>query len=398
MMPMRTLRTMLASAAFVGLAAAPAFALDGADLVAKFNAAAAQNGTTITYDGADVDGDTVTLTNVTVKTVTETDKDVKIGEVTLEGVEEYDDGSYYVETVSLPDIDLSETEGSLSVKDIVFGGLSIPANPAGGTIDDMLLYESASTGPITVTTKGKQVFALESIEANLNRQENDTGFDFDATLKAMKADLSDVEDAKAKDAIQKLGLTSVAGDMTMKGSWEIASGKIALDEYALDFANIGKLNLTFSISGYTLEFIKAIQEAMKAQEANPNKEEANQALGLSMMGLMQQLTFNDASIRFDDASITKRVLDYLGKEQGTTGDQLAQSLKGLVPIMMAQLNVPELQNQVSAAANAYLDAPKSLTIAAKPEKPVPFPMIIGAAMGAPNTVPSVLGVKVSAND
>jgi hypothetical protein len=29
---------------------------------------------------------------------------------------------------------------------------------------------------------------------------------------------------------------------------------------------------------------------------------------------------------------------------------------------------------------------------------VPFPMIMGAAMGAPNTLPQVLGVKVSAND
>lgn len=144
--------------------------------------------------------------------------------------------------------------------------------------------------------------------------------------------------------------------------------------------------------------MKALQEANKAAQANPNKEEANQAMGLAMLGLMQQLTFNSASIRFDDASITKKALDYAGSQQGVTGEQLAQSLKAMVPIMMAQLNIPELQNQVSAAVNAYLDAPKSLTISAEPEKPVPFPMIMGAAMGAPNTIPSVLGVKVTAND
>ena len=103
---------------------------------------------------------------------------------------------------------------------------------------------------------------------------------------------------------------------------------------------------------------------MKAADANPNKEEANQAMGLAMMGLLQQLTFNSASIRFDDATITKRVLDYIGWQQGVSGDQLAQSLKGMVPMMMAQLNVPELQNQVSTAVNSYLDAPKSLTISA----------------------------------
>ena len=43
MMPTRNLRLMLASAAFIGLSG-PAFALDGADLVTKLNAAYALNG------------------------------------------------------------------------------------------------------------------------------------------------------------------------------------------------------------------------------------------------------------------------------------------------------------------------------------------------------------------
>ena len=260
------------------------------------------------------------------------------------------------------------------------------------------MYKRQGTGPVTVTVKGKQVFSMEGSEANITKQESDAGFDFDATLSAIKADLSGVEDPKAKDAIEKLGLKTLDGEMTMKGSWELASGNVALEEYAFDFANVGRLALAVDFSGYTLAFMKSMQEAVKAQDANPNKEQADQAMGLAMMGLVQQLTFNSASIRFDDATITKRVLDYIGSQQGVTGDQLAQSLKGMVPLMMAQLNVPELQNQVSTAVNTYLDGPKSLTIAAEPEKPVPFPMIIGAAMGAPNTVPSVLGVKVTAND
>lgn len=397
MMHTRNFRLMLASAAFVSLTG-PAFALDGAALMTKLNAAYAVSGATIAYDGVEVDGDTVTVKGATLKMTAKPDQTVKIGDVTMEGVVENDDGGYYVETVSLPDVNVTEAEASVSAKDIAIGGMSIPGNPAGGTIDDMLLYESAGTGPVVVTAKGKQVFSMEGSEGNLTRQESDAGFDFDATLTGLKADLSMVEDAKSKDAIDKLGLTNLSGEVTMKGSWEMASGNIQLEEYAFDFANIGRLNLSFDISGYTLEFFKAMQEAMKTAEANPNKEEANQAMGLAMMGLMQQLTFNSAEIRFDDASITKKALDYAGAQQGVTGDQLAQSLKGLVPIMLAQLNVPELQNQVTTAVNSYLDAPKNMTISAEPANPVPFPMIVGAAMGAPNTIPSVLGVKVTAND
>ncbi|MDR9760003.1 hypothetical protein RJJ37_10180 [Rhizobium redzepovicii] len=392
---MRNLRLMMASTAFLALAG-PSFALDGADMMKKLNAATSAGGTVITFEKADVDGDTVTATGVQVGYANLPGDTLKIGELTFEGVEETEGGGYHAKTVSFPDIDMSQEEGRFSAKDIEIAGLTIPANATGETLNDILLYETVSTGPIALNVKGKDVFAIEGIESNLERQ--DGGFTYDANVAGLKADLSQVEDASAKDAIEKLGLTTIDGTVTMKGSWEVDSGKIAVDEYAFDFKNIGRLNIAVDFSGYTLAFVKSLQEAVKTAEANPNKEEANQAVGLAMLGLMQQLTFNSASIRFDDASITKKALDYAGAQQGVTGDQLTQSLKGLVPIMMAQLNLPELQNQVSAAVNTYLDGPKNLTVSAAPEKPVPFPMIIGAAMGAPNTIPSVLGVKVTAND
>jgi hypothetical protein len=53
---------------------------------------------------------------------------------------------------------------------------------------------------------------------------------------------------------------------------------------------------------------------------------------------------------------------------------------------------------LSQAVNTYLDKPGSFTVTAQPQNPVPFPMILGAGMGAPNTLPKVLGVKVTAND
>lgn len=399
MMHTRKIRLMMASAALLTLAG-PAFALDGADLMKKLDAATSVNGTTITYDKAEVDGDKVTVSGVQLKVASQPGEqtNLKVGDLTFEGVEETEGGGYHAETVSFPDVAVNQSEGSLTVKDILLSGLTIPADAKGDTLNNILLYESASTGPITLSAKGKEVFSLESTESNLARQENDAGFDFDATASGLKSDLSSIEDAKTKDALEKLGLTTLDGAITMKGSWEVEDGNIALTEYAFDFKNVGRLNFAFDISGYTLAFIKSMQEATKAAQANPNKEQANQAMGLAMMGLMQQLTFNSAEIRFDDASITKKALDYAGSQQGVTGEQMAQSLKGLVPLMMAQLNVPELQNQVSTAVNTYLDGPKNLTITAAPEKPVPFPMIMGAAMGAPNTVPSVLGVKVTAND
>ncbi|MFB2551180.1 hypothetical protein [Ensifer soli] len=392
----RSFRLMLAGVAFACLGS-NAFALDGADVVAKFNAANAVSGATVGYGSVDVSGSTVTLKGAKV-TMTGQPEALEIGDVTLSGVSETAGGGYRIETVALPDVDKAKDGMRVTVGDIVFGGVTVPAQATNASLDTMLLYDRTSTGPIRVTVKDREVFSATGTTATMSRQASGNGVDFDAALSGIKADLSGVEDPKAKDAIQKLGLQTLSGKVTAKGSWELDSGTIALDEYAFDFADVGRLNLELAISGYTLKFVQALQDAVKAAEANPNKEQANQAMGLAMMGLMQQLTFNGAAIRFDDASLTKRVLDYVGGQQGVSGDQLAQSLKGLVPIMIAQLQLPELQNQLTTAANAYLDQPKSLTVRAAPPSPVPFPMIAGAAMGAPRTLPGVLGVTVTAND
>ncbi len=184
----------------------------------------------------------------------------------------------------------------------------------------------------------------------------------------------------------------------MKGSWEIEPGTIDLEEYAFDFKNVGRLNLALSLSGYTLDFIKSVQETARAAESTKDQEAAKQAAGLAMLGLLQQLTFNSAEINFEDQGITKRGLDYAGKKQNVSGKQMAMMVKGMAPLMLAQLNMPKLQNSLSAAINTYLDNPRSLTISAEPQNPIPLPMLIGAAQAAPNTLPDMLGLTVSANE
>ncbi|PDT11591.1 hypothetical protein [Rhizobium sp. M1] len=391
----RTTRLMLSGAAFFSLAGS-AFALDGANLLKKINAAYEAQGGTISADGVNIDGTTVTLKNVTFKPTG--GESLPIGEVTLSGVEEDEDGGYYIEEAAFPDINKTGDGVTVTAQELTLGGISVPATSGGDTLDTMMLYETAHTGPLKVVKDGAEVFSVLQSDMNLTLREDESGFDFDGAFKSMKADLSKTDDPKTKDAIEKLALQHVQGDITMKGAWELGPGTIDVSEIAFDFTNIGKLNLGFKISGYTMPFVKSMQDAMKESEANPNKEQAQQALGLAMLGLMQQLSFEGAQVRFEDASITKRALDYAGAQQNISGKQMADSLKAMTPIMLAQLNIPELQNAVSAAVNTFLDDPKSLTVKAAPEKPVPFPTIVGAAMGAPNTLPQVLGVKVSAND
>jgi len=60
--------------------------------------------------------------------------------------------------------------------------------------------------------------------------------------------------------------------------------------------------------------------------------------------------------------------------------------------------MPELEQQISTAVNAYLDDPKSLEVSSEPAQPLPFPQIMGAAMGNPADVAKTLNVQITANE
>lgn len=396
----RLIGLLLAGASFTALAQS-AYALDGQDIVTNFNKLTSANGATLSIEGSEVDGDTVTLTGAKLTLSSATTQEpndtvLPIGDVTLEGVTE-EEGDYSIEKASFADIDVKEKDGGVTAKDIYLEGVYLPANPEPGSLDSVLIAQTFHVGAVAVTDKGKQVASLDEFTTSYTLSDDESKVDLEAAVTGIKIDAASAPDPKTQEAVKALGLETIAGDFTMKADWTLADGKMNLTEYALDLENVGRLNITFSLSGYTLDFVKSLQEALKASEANPNKEAGQQALGMAMLGLMQQLSYNGASIRFDDAGITAKALDYAGKQQGVDGKQFAQSLKGMAPMMLAQLNIPDLQAQISSALNAYLDNPKSIEVSATPAQPLPVPQIMGAAMGNPADLAKTLNVQVKAN-
>ena len=170
-----------------------------------------------------------------------------------------------------------------------------------------------------------------------------------------------------------------------------------LSKYTLALDKVGTLNMTLDLSGYTREFMKSLKELQAKALAKPGDKSAQQALGIGMLGLMQQLSFGGMSLRFDDNSITKKLLAYAGKQKGVSAEQMAQAVKAMLPMGLAKLKNPQFQQEIDAAVGKYLDDPKNIAISAAPDKPVGFPTIMGSAMAAPQTLPDVLNIKVTAN-
>ena len=128
--------------------------------------------------------------------------------------------------------------------------------------------------------------------------------------------------------------------------------------------------------------------------ANP---EGSDSTGMAMLGLISQLYLNNARLAITDNSLTNKLLDHYAQRNGQTRDQLVQQLQAMLPSMLAYIQNPAFQTKVQEAVSAYLTNPENLSIVVAPQTPVPATQVMGAAMGAPQTLPEVLNLDITAN-
>ncbi|SOE17372.1 hypothetical protein SAMN05877838_2271 [Hoeflea halophila] len=373
----------------------PALALDADDFATKLAAISSQSGTSLSFSAVEPDGSTIVLKSVRVQAPGQAP--FNAGDITFYGVEEVNDGSYHADQALFEDIQIVDGPTKVSITGIQMSNLKIPPvkqvyDPA----DNIGFFQSISTGQINFEHEGDKVFSLGGTKVNLDSGDDGNRVDIKMSGSDLWIDLDRLDDAKARQGLAELGYQTLTGDISVDGMWQMDTGILNVTEmFSLD--DVGSLSLSMQVSGYTRELVEAMQQAQKAAAENPDKKAAEQALGLSMLGLMQQLSFNSAAIRFEDASVTERALAFAGKQQGVSGDQMRMALKGMLPLMLGQIGIPELQKQIAAAANVYLDNPQNITITAKPESPVALPVIMGAGMGDPKSLVDLLNVEVSAN-
>ncbi|MFJ7353738.1 hypothetical protein ACIQWS_06170 [Phyllobacterium sp. NPDC097923] len=388
------LHLMAATTALVVVFAGSAYAVDGNAVAARLKAVYGEQGGTLEYANVETNGSTVTLKD-TKLSAAGAKESFNAGDVTLSDVSDVSGGGFKIGSVTVPDIKFSpadEPDSKISVEGIKLEGITLPAEGATEPLAKMLQYQKGGLKHFNVNSKGKDVFSADNLTVSVSPFTASAPVVFTSNVAIFKADLSGVEDPKTKDTIKALGYETLSGKIDMNGSWNIPDGRLNVDKFAFAADNAGTLGMKFDISGYTLDFIKGIQDAVKSGDGKPDD-----AKGMAMLGLMQQLSFTGASIRFDDASLTNKALDYAAKQQGAKRTDLVNQGKAILPMMAAQLGNAEFAQALGTAVSAYLDSPKNIEIKAAPAKPVPFAIIAAGGMADPKSLIKTLGVTVNAN-
>ena len=379
-----------------------AFAQDTAAIADRIKATAAAQGTVLGWTGVTGDASSMVLEGVTVKAAN-MDEALPIGNVTLSGIVEQN-GGYRVETTTTSPISTTSEGVTFDMSPIVIRGWTIPAENSTDPLAALSLYESAEMASASVKMADKTVFSIEGLSAVISPIVEGKPMDFTGGIASFSGDLSGVTDPQTKAVVDAFGYQTINGSYQTAGTWNLADGRMNITQNEFIVENAGKFGFKFDFSGYTLDFIKQMQEVQKKMAAQPAGETTDSAADMEMLGLMQQLSLNGATIRFDDASLTGKILDFVAQQQGQKREDIVNLAKAGLPFALMQLQLPDLAAAISPAINAYLDDPRSIEIKAAPPAPVPFTMLGGAAMANPNdpgaaakAIWSMLGVTVTAN-
>jgi Clathrin, heavy-chain linker. len=391
----RLLLGKLAASTFLVLVTgAGAQAQDAAAVAERFKAVLGEQGVEMTWASISGSSPSFALQGVKVTPTGETDA-LEIGEVTFEGVSE-DNGDYVIEKMSTESFSKTEEGITVDISPLSFTGVRLPVDHAANPVGSMLFYSGAELDNITVKVGDKTAFSLQTLSAEVTPPADGKPMTFTGSAEKFTADLSLIEDAQTQNALKAMGYQTITGNFELAGTWQPTDGRMSLDQYDITVDDAGTFGMTFDIGGYTTNFVKSMQELQKQLATQPDDAD-NSAQGLAMLGLMQQLTFHGASLRWDDDSLAEKVIDYVAKLQNMKPDDIKNQAKAIVPFLTGQLNNPELSSQITSALSKFLDSPQSLEVAAKPSAAVPFAQIMAAGMSDPLQLTKTLGVTVTAN-
>jgi len=319
-----------------------------------------------------------------------------IGRISFEGVEDGDGGAYTIESISTDPFSKTQDGATVEISPFRFTGVTLPPEGVTDPVARLMFYSGAELASLTVRMGDQTVFSMDNLTAEVTPPEDGKPMAFTASVEKFTADLTGIEDPQTRAALEAMGYQTIKGYMELAGTWQPSDGRMGFSQYDISVEDAGTFGMTFDLGGYTPDFIKAMQEIQKQMAQQPADAD-NSAQGLAMLGLMQQLTFHSASLRWDDDSLTGKAIDYIAKLQNMKPEDIRNQAKAIVPFLAGQLNNPELSAQITAAVTKYLDDPQSLEVAAAPAAPVPFAQIMAAGMSDPLQLTKTLGVTANAN-
>ncbi len=410
-------RPLLLAGSVLTATAAPALALDSDDLIAKLQAAMeVQSAMSFTYDSVEQgSGGDVTLTGVVFSAEpVGPDAEVELKQVEpitllLEDVRESDDGSYIIGKSTVSDISFVADELEISIGRMTENNVYVPATAGFEMLAGWGYGETGEIENITATANGTTFLTVDHTSMAQDFNEARTRAGYLVNMTGLTLDLGGIDDMESDDRamLEQLQLLRTSSNVTIDGSWDLETGSFAVSSYSIETENVGTLDFSMELTGLTLETMETLQnlselaqnEAMEPEDGDTDETSPEESpYQKYVLELGQKIGVSGLSIRFTDDSITTRALQYAAEQEGITAEEMADKIEVDLGNSLTALNVPGLSEMVTGAVGAYFADPGTFTISIKPQMQMPVLAVIMAGAAAPQSIPQLLNLQVTANE
>lgn len=270
--------------------------------------------------------------------------------------------------------------------------VNIPTYVEASLFDWMKLYSSMSFNGIDASMDGTEVFALDSFGGTISPPDGTGTIETGTTLEGLYVNLLAIPDPSAQAVFKELGYDKVEGSMAGTATYNPTTGRASVFDTYVKLADMFNLYFDYSISGYTAEVAQKFTEAQ--MQIAQGKDQM--AVFGPMIAELSGITLESFGIELEDRSITGRLLEFQGKQMGTTGDQLAAGAPMMIGMGMGPLNMPALTEMVTAAVGKFLTEKGTLSVRAQPGQPVPIINMVMAGQSNPAQIVDMLNLQITA--
>ncbi|MHC5307162.1 hypothetical protein [Bartonella sp. LJL80] len=375
-----------------------AWAVEPAAFMERVQNSLKANSWILSSSKSEADGDDIILREATLKPNLPQAKSpaepIKIGDLRFENVTEDNEGNYKAATLKIPSFVMDKEDAKLQIQNMEWDNLSFISDKNTNPMLKFLPYEKLLVGSISVSKSTTPFLSIDGLKVIYTPKDGTQTVDITSGIDAFDFQPEQTGDPATVSKFKNLGYEQLKGSFDGHMLWDLKSGKIDSDKAELKVDDAGNLNITLNLEGVTaglLEDIATLRNSALSDKADQN------VVMLGLMGVSQQISLGELQIRYEDKSLTGRALDLGASQNGISRPDFVAQIKTMLPLMGTQINHPAFVKNTSEQLSTFLDNPQSLTISAKPTKPISFAILGATAATAKEQLIDMLDIKVEAN-
>ncbi len=245
-----------------------------------------------------------------------------------------------------------------------------------------------SSGPITLAAAG-QTFTADGYQMTWDGDPVTGAGKTEFKLSNIAIPETAIAALDPTGTLKKLGYSSLSFDIGGNGNVDIKTEKMGFD---FDVFYAGKDMGTLKVGAGAGEIPAALFAELTKLEGQAQPDPSK------FLPLIEGIQISRVLFRFEDKSITKKVLPMLAAMQGMDEATMVANTGAMLQLSLASLNNQAFTQKAVDAVNAYLKDPQSLTILAKPAQPVTVQQLMALDPNNPGAAIDQLGLTISAND